>query len=440
MSNEGKTTAMNSLVFLHLSDIHFSKRSNSNYDPDLDLRRELVSEAMRVREQIGACSGVLVCGDIAFSGAHEEYEKAKCWLSELCQKLDCSQEAVWVIPGNHDVDRSIVNKSTTIQDKHGILRKERSDHEIQRLHEDPEAFETIHRPLEAYQAFAGHYNCLPKPGNLFWTNDVPLNDGSSLRIRGCNSAIVSDNLDDDGENRLVVGTYQVTAESDYGVTNLIMCHHPLDWMFDRDAIKECLKARARLVLFGHKHKQCIERIENTLVIESGAVHPSRQEGGWIPRFNFIRIGVETVGFKRELKVETWSRLWDDNRKQFKADFDSNGSDHRSDQLPLPKWVRVGTREAIANTSENTVTEEGRIVNPKRRMVFRFHSLPYVSRLEIAIKLSLITEEDSQLREEEKYSRYFRRAEERRILDELWSAIEQKHGVDLPGPNPFSKEE
>jgi hypothetical protein len=60
MSNEGKTTAMNSLVFLHLSDIHFSKRSNSNYDPDLDLRRELVSEAMRVREQIGACSGVLV--------------------------------------------------------------------------------------------------------------------------------------------------------------------------------------------------------------------------------------------------------------------------------------------------------------------------------------------------------------------------------------------
>jgi predicted phosphodiesterase len=431
---------MNSLVFLHLSDIHFSKRSDSNYDPDLDLRRELVSEAIRLREQIGACSGVLVCGDIAFSGVVEEYEKAKGWLSELCEKLDCSQESVWVIPGNHDVDRSIVNKSTTIQDKHSFLRKKRSDYELQRLHEDPEAFETILRPFSAYQTFAGHYNCLPKSGHLYWADDVPLNDGSFLRIRGCNSAIVSDDNDDEGENRMVVGTNQVTAESDNGIVNLIMCHHPLDWMFERDAIKDCLKARARLVLFGHKHKQCIEKIENTLMIESGAVHPSRHENGWLPRFNFIRIGVEMTDSKRELKVETWSRIWDDVRKHFKADFDVSGSDCRIDHLTLPNWVRVGTNEAFAKTSENTVNEEGRIVNPKRRMVFRFHSLPYVSRVEIAIKLSLIAEEDSHLSEEAKYTKYFQRAEERAILDELWNAIEQKHGVDLPGPNPFTKEQ
>ena len=52
------------LVFLHLSDIHFSRRSSTTCDPDLDLRRELVEDAIRMKEKVKACSGILVSGDV----------------------------------------------------------------------------------------------------------------------------------------------------------------------------------------------------------------------------------------------------------------------------------------------------------------------------------------------------------------------------------------
>ncbi len=54
------------LVFLHLSDIHFSRRSSTSYDPDLDLRRELLADAVRMKEKVKFCSGILVSGDVAF--------------------------------------------------------------------------------------------------------------------------------------------------------------------------------------------------------------------------------------------------------------------------------------------------------------------------------------------------------------------------------------
>jgi len=168
----GKPTAegpvSRALIFLHLSDIHFSKRSSTSYDPDLDLRRELLADAVLLKEKINFCSGILVTGDVAFSGKRDEYTAAKDWLREICKKRDCSEEAIWVIPGNHDVDRDVVKKSGIIQDKHERLRTGDLEKEIRRLHDDPEAFEAVHRPLAEYVKFAGGYECVPKPGIPFF--------------------------------------------------------------------------------------------------------------------------------------------------------------------------------------------------------------------------------------------------------------------------------
>ena len=82
------------LIFLHLSDIHFSKRSSSTYDPDLDLRKRLVEDAVSVVKKTTFCSGILVSGDIAFGGKEDEYKTAGAWLREICKQLDCSEEVV----------------------------------------------------------------------------------------------------------------------------------------------------------------------------------------------------------------------------------------------------------------------------------------------------------------------------------------------------------
>jgi len=428
-------------MFLHLSDIHFSRRSSTCYDPDLDLRRELLADAVRLKEKVKFCSGILVSGDIAFSGKPDEYKKAGDWLREVCKKLDCSDELVWVVPGNHDVDRDVIRKSGIIQDKHEKLRTGDLEKEIQRLHDDAEAFEAVHRPLAGYVKFGGGYECKPKPGHLFWEDDVPLNDGSTLRIRGCNSAFVSGEKDDENTKRLVVGRNQMLPPNEDGVTNLLMCHHPLDWLHDRDALRDNLKARTRISLFGHKHVQRVEQADNTLLVMAGAVHPDRNEGKWEPRYNYLGLSVVSQGNQRHLAVELWPRIWDDVNKVFKAEFDNQGSDRRTYQLQLPAWQPPPTTTvapAAAPGSSTEVTGEGKIVNPKRRLVYRFHSLPYVRRLEVVTKLKLVSEEDQDLREEERYPLYFRRAEENGILDQLWTAVEQQHGVDLPGENPFAK--
>jgi hypothetical protein len=127
-------------------------------------------------------------------------------------------------------------------------------------------------------------------------------------------------------------------------------------------------------------------------------------------------------------------------KVFKADFE-NGSDRRTYELPLPAWQPPPKTTADADAVPGIIAEvtgDGKIVNPKRRLVFRFHALPYVQRLEVLTKLKLVAEGDQDLREEERNPLYFRRAEKNGILDQLWIAVEQQHGVDLPGDNPFAK--
>lgn len=227
--------------------------------------------------------------------------------------------------------------------------------------------------------------------------------------------------------------------NDPGIVNLLMCHHPLDWLHDRDALQDSLLARTKACLFGHKHTQRLVPFAQTLFVMAGAVHPDRNEGKWEPRYNFIALSVAGEGDKRQLVVQVWPRVWDDVNKVFKADFDVSGSDVRSFQMALPTWTPPpsAATDAVKKPRVAGVTPEGKIVNPKRRLVFRFHNLSYVAQMEIVTKLKLTAEEDRDLSDEERQSRYFRRAEQNEILDQLWTAVEQQHGKDL-GENPFAK--
>jgi 3',5'-cyclic AMP phosphodiesterase CpdA len=92
-------------TFLHLSDIHFRKNTDTLYDASKNLRDELEADAERNSKELGGIHAILVSGDIAFSGHEDEYKIAHGWLQRLCAKVGCPLENVWVIPGNHDVDR-----------------------------------------------------------------------------------------------------------------------------------------------------------------------------------------------------------------------------------------------------------------------------------------------------------------------------------------------
>lgn len=445
----------NSIVLLHLSDIHFRRGiSEGVFDLDSDVRNELEISATRVSESLEGANGVVVTGDVAFSGKLEEYSIAIKWLDSVCDRIGCPKENVWTIPGNHDVDRSMIEQSKILQTLHKELRPSNAadvDKQIKYFLEDPEAKDLLYRPIMNYNEFAGPYKCQIDADHPFWEHDLKLNDGSILRMRGLNSTLVSDNLDDDATNKLIVGTFQATATRQYGVEYMVLCHHPPQWLKDHDAIVDILSARARLQLFGHKHRQRINSInQQTLSIVAGATHPERREPNWLPTFNFLEISISGSREERLLNIKVHPQIWSEVDQKFKPDVDANGLAVRAYQFPIDAWEMSSPdpqadlarpiQELDISSAEIRMREEKRLnqgqgMNSARRLTYRFLRLPYHTRIKIAQDLELLHDDDKGLSDSELFGRLFRRASDKNMLADLWDKVEAAHG-DNQGDNPY----
>src|SRR5579871_2900678 len=99
--------------WIHISDIHFG-HGDAGYGWDQELvmgalRRDIAARPAPVR-----VDAIFVTGDIAFSGAGrspDEYAKAKKWLLEAGHAAGVGPESIFLVPGNHDVDRGVDGRS-----------------------------------------------------------------------------------------------------------------------------------------------------------------------------------------------------------------------------------------------------------------------------------------------------------------------------------------
>jgi predicted MPP superfamily phosphohydrolase len=232
------------LVLIHISDIHFRLQDiQSPRELNEDLRHELIRDIRDRRQEIHHIDGILITGDIAFGGLPQEYEKATEWITLLCKEAQCKPENVWVIPGNHDVNRSAIKGSAGLEDMHEKLRPvdpNQVDKMLERYLRDQLSATQLFTPLQAFNDFANRYECGTTPEKLYWESNLPLNDGTILRLRGINSAIVSDDKDDKQSNKLIVGTYQALVKNEDNVAYIVMCHHPTDWLIDNDIVEDYL--------------------------------------------------------------------------------------------------------------------------------------------------------------------------------------------------------
>jgi 3',5'-cyclic AMP phosphodiesterase CpdA len=100
------------LSLLHLSDIHIKKAEiESGQDVDEDIRAKLVEDLAHGVRGTAGVDAILVTGDIAYAAEGEEYGAAHEWLKQLCGVVKCEPRHVWMVPGNHDVQQSVVRKS-----------------------------------------------------------------------------------------------------------------------------------------------------------------------------------------------------------------------------------------------------------------------------------------------------------------------------------------
>lgn len=424
------------MLILHLSDIHFRKSEvETAQDPNFHLRNELVRDVATQCRDLGPPDVIIVSGDVAFAGDPDEFAFATAWLERLCAECGGSLDTVFVCPGNHDVVRKTAG-SYMVQLVHRAIKGAANvEDEISRQLRDAGASRLLYESLDNYNLFAGQFFCdLLPPERTRAVRDVPLNDGSTLRLWALNTAFVSSEHDRQGDLFVDPASFQITRED--GVVNLVVAHHHLSWLRQQQALADHLNDVAPIQIFGHIHTNRIEMNVDYVRLTASAAHPDRNEPGWEPGYNIIELEVEGAPDDRKLYLRAHVRTWQTAPSGFQPKRYKN-SDVWEHRVPLDSWRPVASGKVAAavpavgsgaDRESTTPTEGEAAMNTLRDLGLRFYRLSFSKKSEIAGRLSLLEDGDMAQPDFERFRRVFLRASERgllRQLDDAVRAAEQK---------------
>jgi len=156
------------------------------------------------------------------------------------------------------VNQEIVFKYSSLWELHQSLRDPKKSYEdrLQNLEgklKDPSLdFLTA---LKGYGAFAQEYGCSTSCKELAWVqflNDrKTLEDGTVVRFHGLNSALLSD--ENDIKGNLLLGEFQFkNFDTEPRYVDVVLCHHPQNWLMDDNRANDCFRTQAHIVLSGHE--------------------------------------------------------------------------------------------------------------------------------------------------------------------------------------------
>jgi calcineurin-like phosphoesterase family protein len=312
--------------WLHISDIHFGHGDDAHRSSQrrivedllLDVKKVLGGGQQKSLDSIPRPEVIFLTGDIAFKGDEAEYSQADIWLSRLVREIGLERRKVFVIPGNHDVQRT----REIDRQAYRLLESLRSGREeIDAALKDPIDRHVLTRRFKNYLSFSRKFapatmNPLCEADQwLFWSHVFQPRRAVNLRVRlsGVNTALLCN--DDQDSGKLRVGSLQMLPLFEHmrreGELTFVLTHHPLEELAGADTSSEHVAAitRAHIHLSGHVHSPDSKRIQsgsgNTAVkIVAGAVHgePGNRDQGY-------SFGAVIEGADESLEVRVWPRRW-----------------------------------------------------------------------------------------------------------------------------------
>jgi hypothetical protein len=161
------------LTWLHISDIHFGHGRQARHRIDQKIVcDEILRDAAEMAAQLGSPNLVFVTGAIAFKGDPQaEYPEASKWIEKLVKTVGATNVNLYLVPGNHDIDRKEALKGFARESIHLRLRKDPGH--IDELIDNPAEMDYIWPKLTAYANFAEPYTA-PKltSERPFWATPV----------------------------------------------------------------------------------------------------------------------------------------------------------------------------------------------------------------------------------------------------------------------------
>lgn len=431
------------MLMLHISDIHFKSPDclDQWMDPDFSIRTRMMRDLTAQVQTLGSVGAILIGGDVAFKAAPDEYKTARAWIQQLSEISGCPKERIFVVPGNHDVDRGVIKNSVQIQNvQHAIASTPLANREwrLRQQLQDEATGQLLLQAHSAYNEFAAPFGCQIWPEKPFWHQDIPLDVGLNLRIYGLTSTLLSGREgNDDKERDLYLSPLQTVLDPAPNTLNLVLCHHPIDWLADGDAVDDALNARAAFHVFGHKHKQRIQTDSSYVRFASAAVNPSRNEQPYQPGYNLIRLHVEGTGAERCVKVVVSQRRMQDNPERFVPIQNTKGENFFTSWIPvpvevdLPAPVRDLSSDKLAadklhhDSSDPQITQDAEATmgeEDTRDLLYRFWNLTSSQRRDIAISYNLLEDGEMRLPEPERYGRALLRAAQLKIMEKIAAEV------------------
>ena len=243
---------MSQTAILHLSDIHICCQGDESFDfgvvfdPLIDRIKD-DREKRRIDVEF-----VFLTGDIAFQGIEEEYDIAAKYLNRLMEELDLPTEHLFIVPGNHDVNRKLYRPSD--------FPSYQSMRDLNKELENTDFRSDLFKGQQAYFDFIDslfpHLTALNE--NLIpFAQTYETKSGHVLGLLGLNSAWMCRRSPDKGE--VAIGEYQIKKAMAHlktlGSTNLnLACfHHPVSWLWKEDQDIARSHLDQFVLLTGHLH-------------------------------------------------------------------------------------------------------------------------------------------------------------------------------------------
>jgi hypothetical protein len=354
-----------SFAFLHLSDIHFGQEKGGRLVTHTDVRERLLDDVRLLVSRLPQkkVDGIIVSGDVAFGGEKSQYKIAGAWLDRLAVIAGCEITDIQVVPGNHDINRDLICRSSEMMLADIVANGEdRLDYFLE-LEKDREVF---YGRFEDYRDFAEGYNCpLDPDGGTAGEKSIMIAPGRTLRFIGLNSALCCGKSDSKGT--LLLGARQRVLPRKPGEELVVICHHPLPWLRDSKEARQYVQSRARVFISGHEHAPQLKsgKIDegcDLLDIASGATTPPVADDEFTFTYNLLEFGwdEEIDGLVVAVHPRVWSAAntaFEPNTTQFGAeriDYRLACPNFRSAPIPSSTSDSVNPREAGTGVSNPVV--------------------------------------------------------------------------------------
>lgn len=311
--------------YLHISDLHLTRQAKGKAGVEKS-DQDMVTESMLkkikklTQEEKKTFDLIFITGDLAYGGKPDDYEVVEVFCERLLEATGVPRERLFLVPGNHDIDRSQVKPSH--KDRLYNFDKEE---QITEVLGDEDLFPLVMRKFDAFNHFAEQAmgRTLYSQTKYYFTLPVSIPTGEEkvlLNVVGLNSALFA-GYDGDDKQKLAFGLPQVDAALSDLKKNarltIVLFHHPFDCSHPEDK-KWCSKRilkDADLILTGHLHEPENMWIHNgvaeAVLISAGASFEKRESED--NSFNVGEIDLTTgSGEVQFYKYLHDHNLWKDN--------------------------------------------------------------------------------------------------------------------------------